>query len=69
MIILVILIYCATYVPYRVCFDDSQSSIMMIVFDTSIDFIFIFDIIVVFNSPIHDEIHNKFIVSRKKICT
>ena len=48
---LVILMYTATYAPFRVAFYSEPSSDSLLIFETLVDFLFMFDIIVMFFSP------------------
>ena len=53
-VILFALFYCATIMPYKVCFV-SKTSKPWLIFDTFIDFIFLADMIVVLNTPYVNE--------------
>lgn len=52
LIIVALLLYTATYVPYRVSFIDGDSSLAFQIFENTIDVLFFFDIIVNFLSAI-----------------
>ena len=52
LIIVVLLLYTATYVPYRVSFIDGESSLAFKIFENTIDGLFFCDIIVNFLSAI-----------------
>jgi hypothetical protein len=53
LIVLFALLYCATLMPFKVCFIE-EHSMGWLVFDTIIDFIFLSDIILVLNTPFMD---------------
>lgn len=51
--IVILLLYTATYVPYKVCFEDGTSTLHLI-WDTFIDMLFFIDIILTFFSATED---------------
>ena len=56
MLIVIILIYTATVMPYKLAFIENYKDDTWLFIDTVIDFLFFFDIIVNFNTPIvYDE--------------
>ena len=65
-IILLALLYCATIMPFKVCFINT-SSISWLIFDTIIDFIFLTDMVIVLNSPFICAKKQCIEVSRKNI--
>ena len=64
-IISILMLYTAIIMPYRIAFIESDSSFWKI-FETVIDFLFLFDIFITFNIGYYDE-NNDLIVDRKKI--
>jgi hypothetical protein len=58
--------YCATIMPFKVCFIESFS-MSWLVFDTLIDSIFLTDMIIVLNSPFINFKRKEIVISRKKI--
>lgn len=64
-ILIIILIYTATIMPYKLALIDDDNYPMFLI-DTIVDFLFITDIIVVFNSPILEK-NGQFNYSRKRI--
>ena len=65
-IILIALLYCATIMPFKVCFINTIS-MTWLVFDTFIDGIFLTDMVVVLNSPFVSIKKQCIEVSRKEI--
>lgn len=65
MLVILLLVYTATYVPYRVCFVDDNSDFMFI-FDTCVDCLFFTDIIFNFFTVIELE-DGSYETSRVKI--
>ena len=53
-LVMLLLIYTALWVPFKVCFID-KSSDAEFVFDLVVDFLFLTDIVLTFNSAIEDE--------------
>ena len=54
MVIIVLLIYTAIYVPYKVCFVD-KSTDLQFAFDLIVDFLFMSDIVISFFTVLEDE--------------
>lgn len=52
LIIVVLLLYTATYMPFRICFIDSDSTGALLVFEDLVDTLFGLDILVNFNSAL-----------------
>lgn len=50
-IILIILLYTATYAPFKVAFMSGETSSFIIIFESLVDVLFILDIIVMFFTP------------------
>lgn len=50
-ILVVLLIYTATVMPYKIALIDDGENIEMFYLDTIVDFLFVFDIYVNFNTP------------------
>ena len=66
LLLLLALLYCATLMPYKVCFIEEHST-GWLVFDTVIDMVFICDIILVLNTPFIDVETQEIVLSRKRI--
>mmetsp|Transcript_14880 Transcript_14880/g.25342 ORF Transcript_14880/g.25342 Transcript_14880/m.25342 type:complete len:352 (+) Transcript_14880:683-1738(+) len=64
---MVLLIYTATYVPYRVCFVD-ESSEFLFYLDCVVDSLFFIDIVLTFFTAQEDE-NNTFVTSKLEIAT
>lgn len=65
-VIILSLTYTATIMPFRIAFFPNDMSSSLFMFDTVLDFVFLFDIYVNFNIPITNK--NKVVsYSRKKI--
>jgi len=62
---MVLLIYTALYVPFKVCFVESTSDFGFVL-DLVVDFLFLTDIVLTFNTAIEDE-HGLFDIRRSKI--
>jgi hypothetical protein len=62
--IIMLLIYTATYVPYKICFEDETSDAHF-VFDLLVDFFFLIDIILTFFTAYQDNYGS--IVTRKSL--
>ena len=71
LIILLLMMYTGIVMPYRICFTDNDSDFWNI-FETVIDFIFIFDIIVTLNLGYKNEdneyIINRFMIFKNYLC-
>ena len=67
LLIMLLLIWTALYVPYRLAFIDNPS-IAIFSMEITMDAIFLLDIIINFNSAFYDE-NNLLIVDRKLIAT
>lgn len=65
MVTIILLLYTATYVPYRVAFVDEDGSLSFKVFEYVVDSLFFFDIFVNFLSAL--ELPNGSIETRMKI--
>lgn len=65
LIILVLLLYTGSYLPYRLCFYENES-IEWYIFDNCTDFVFFFDVIITFNSAYYNK-NKKLVTNRKKI--
>ena len=70
-IVMLLLIYTALYVPFKVCFVETTSEFGFIL-DLIVDSLFLTDIVVTFNTAIEDD-YGVFIVKRsiiaKSYCT
>ncbi|OMJ70146.1 hypothetical protein SteCoe_31944 [Stentor coeruleus] len=64
-VIMILLFYTATFLPYRMCFNAWQYNNLMIL-DIIIDIVFFFDIIITFNTAIVS-VSERIIYSRKSI--
>ena len=53
-VIMILLVYTALYVPFKVCFVETTSDFGFVL-DLCVDFLFLSDIVVTFNSAIEDE--------------
>lgn len=51
-ILIILLVYTATLMPYKIALIDDGDNQVLFYFDTVIDFMFMFDVYVNFNSPI-----------------
>jgi hypothetical protein len=65
LIMTILLLYTASYMPYRISFIDTVT-VQSIIFDCSIDFLFIFDIIINFFSTYEDS-KAGLVINLKKI--
>jgi hypothetical protein len=52
MILIILLLYTATVMPYKIALIDDDNSDSLYYIDISVDFIFMLDIIINFNMPI-----------------
>ena len=52
LVIIVLLLYTATYMPYRICFIDDASTGSFLAFEYMVDVLFFLDILINFNSAL-----------------
>ena len=65
MVVMLLLIYTAIFVPIKVCFLESSSDVQFII-DLVVDFLFLTDIVLTFNTALEDQ-QGIYIVKRAKI--
>jgi hypothetical protein len=53
-LVMLLLIYTALFVPFKVCFIESTSDVMFI-FDLVVDFLFLSDIVLTFKTAVEDD--------------
>lgn len=54
LVVMVLLIYTALYVPFKVCFVDTTSDFGFVL-DLVVDFLFLTDIVLTFNTAIEND--------------
>ena len=65
-IIIIILLYTGTYVPYRTAFLDGSTSDALFAFELIVDVLFLGDVVVTFFTP-YERIDGSFETRHKKI--